>query len=121
MAAYDCYCYCCEFGDLLCWFSHVDNISSLAFKCNMCDNTFSIQPDYLRHRKTAHSTIVPNCRNNIKGECKYGDTYCWFKHEKNESETDEKSDIMQKLFHVMEKMTERISELEKLNPNISEK
>ena len=98
-----------KFGDLLCWFSHVGPISSSTFECNMCDKTFLIHPDYLRHIKMTHTTVV-----------EYGETDCWYMHEKNKDETDEKNDKMQRLFHNMEKMTDIFFQLEQLNHNVSE-
>ena len=46
-------------------------------------------------------TLVSHCRNYINGECKYGESDCWFMHGENKSETE---DIMQKIFGVMKKM-----------------
>ena len=106
----------CEFGDLN-WFSHSGTTPESSFiKCKVCDETFPLLPEYLRHKKNSHTHLVPTCKNNFNGECKYGEIYCWFKHEKkevSENDTIEKNEVVQKIFEVMEKITERITKLEK--------
>ena len=92
----------CEYGDQLCWFSHAKPVSSSKFTCNACDKTFSIQPEYFKHRKHAHTTSVPLCKNDKKGECKFSENDCWFIHDKSENEKFDKMEVMQKLFNIME-------------------
>ena len=38
------------------------------------------QSDCLKHRKQEHSNIVPPCKNEIKGTCRFGSRNCWFNH-----------------------------------------
>ena len=102
----------CHFGDLSCWFQHNDETSSSKNKCDDCDKSFSTKPEYFQHRKINHSTKVSICKNNVKSECSFGETACWFIHEQKINESDEKSEVMQKLLEIMEKMTKRISALE---------
>ena len=80
-----------------------------------CKKKSSIQPEYLLHRKTKHATLVSMCKNDVKGICKYGENNCWFIHDKNDNATFENKEVIQQLFNVMEKMTERISLLEQNN------
>ena len=55
--------------------------------------------------------------------CQYGDTKCWFKHskekydqkEKSEGENMEHNEVVEKLFDIVEKVTERLAKLEKSN------
>ena len=55
-------------------------------------------------------------------DCKYGDALCWFSHDErnqidnNETSSKDKKDVLQRIFEVMERMTERIAELEKTKP-----
>ena len=60
----------------------------------------------LRHRKQEHASLVPACRNDKNGECQYSEYICWFIH------SERKEEIIQNMFNVMEKIKERISDLE---------
>ena len=59
----------------------------------------------------------------MNGACQYGDTKCWFKHniekyntkEQNESDNIEHNKVVEKLFDIVEKVTERLAKLEKSN------
>ena len=111
----------CPFGDENCWFIHS---SDKEYKCNLCGETYSNQTDYLNHKKRNHENSVKKCKNMNNGSCKYGDERCWFKHtdqtkmkENEETETifNEKNEVVQKLFMMMEKMTEQIFQMEMIN------
>ena len=73
------------------------------------------------HRKQHHSSSVPLCKNITNGGCTYGKHTCWFIHNDikeniNHEETEKTNDnnrVIQQLFTIMEKMTERITQLEK--------
>ena len=96
----------------------MDSSSSTKIKCNDCDETFSIQPLYRIHKKQHHQKSVPLCNNTANGLCKYGKNNCWFIHENITETTENKTEnneVIQKLFTIMEAMTERLSSLEKLN------
>ena len=71
-------------------------------------------PEYLKHKKQNHPNLVPICKNTIGGECKFGDRNCWFIHDHvyNENENIANNAVIQKIFEVMEKATERITNLE---------
>ena len=111
----------CEFSDPSCWFIHSDSISSSKIVCNDCNETFSIQPLYRMHRKQHHSSSVPLCKNITNGGCTYGKHTCWFIHNDikeniNHEQTEKTNDnnrVIQQLFTIKEKMTERITQLEK--------
>ena len=73
------------------------------------------------HRKREHKEIVPQCKN--KETCKFDNTKCWYLHnelnEMNEENYEGKGNdnqlLLEKLFDMVEKMTERILKLE--NPS----
>ena len=78
-------------------------------------------PELLKHRKREHKDLIAPCRNILKGACKFGKSKCWFNHDNiensNESEVTENlnkenNDVIQKLFEMMETMTERIVQME---------
>ena len=53
-------------------------------------------------------------KNYQKGECKYGREKCWFNHTSEEIFNDNENDnVMERIFKMMEKMTERIVNMEK--------
>ena len=89
----------CDFGEEYCWFSHCQsrqNLETVMFKCNSCDNKFQFRSDLLKHRKDEHTHLVPPCRNEKNGTCKFGNLKCWFNHTKmqemNRFKNDEKFD-----------------------------
>ena len=107
----------CEFGNSSCWFSHEETTNE-KFNCKSCDLTFECRPEYLKHRKQRHIEKVPMCKNIIKGECVYGDDNCWFNHQVNRNESDiiekiEDREILKKLLDMVEKITERVVDIEK--------
>ena len=55
---------------------------------------------------------VPSCKNYKNGECKYGREKCWFNHTSEEI-FNENENVMERIFKMMEKMTERIMNMEK--------
>ena len=64
---------------------------------------------------------MSKCKHENHGKCKFGSRYCWFIHERHgndlqSEESDEgvkeQSDVMQKVFGMLEKMTERIIDME---------
>ena len=76
----------------------------------------------LKHRKRFHEENVPACKNEKNGTCTYGNQNCWFKHSENEdinkneengNSKIEKDEVVQRLFQMMEKLTERIFQIEK--------
>ena len=88
-------------------------------RCKICDKIFPNKSEYHIHRKQNHSALVTTCFKAQNANCKYGDKLCWFSHdERNQIDNDEtiskdKKDVLQRIFEVMERMTERIVELEK--------
>ena len=107
----------CEFGDQACWFRHSEPVTSSNMRCKICDKSFSNKPEYHIHRKQHHTALVTPCYKAQIENCKYGDELCWFSHnENNQSDNVEatvKNEVIQRIFEIMEKMTERIAELEK--------
>ena len=73
------------------------------------------------HRKIEHSNYVSECIKNKNGWCNIGEKDCWFRHIKlisnNESETSEKSgvetsEMLKRLFDIMEAFGERMSQVQ---------
>ena len=116
----------CEYEDSFCWFAHENNkVNMMQYysKCNICDLTFNNRAEYLKHRKLYHIDIVPQCKNKLEGACQYSDQSCWFNHsiekydrkERIEGEKIEYNEVVEKLFGIVEKVTERLAKLEKSN------
>ena len=71
----------CPFGDTKCWFLHStdnDHSHSTEYTCNFCEQVFTHQSEFLKHRKKKHAQNVPHCKNFENGECRYGNKNCWF-------------------------------------------
>ena len=84
------------------------------------------------HRKQHHVELVQSCRQYRLGTCKYASDKCWFRHSdttesitnKNEENVNEgekseqiikyNQEVIEKLFNMMEKMTERIVQMENI-------
>ena len=58
------------------------------------------------------------CRNGESGKCSYESQDCWFRHEiservfESDKSTNEQNEVIEKVFRMLEKMTERILEIE---------
>ena len=109
--------HCERAGD--CWFRH-DKTAEKEFKCILCDKIFKTRYDFMHHRKNEHPEIVPECKENY-GKCKLGVTKCWFIHNDGgidegnnivENSHDKNHKMIEKLFDMVEKFTERIIQLE---------
>ena len=105
-----------------CWYRHDETAEPVAkeSKCSLCDKVFKTRYDFMHHKKNAHPEIVPECRDNY-GTCKIGVTKCWFIHHdievNNENDIRENAhgknqEMIEKLFDMVEKFTERIIQLE---------
>ena len=113
----------CIYGDTDCWFRHCQpekDTESTTVSCKLCDKEFKCQTDLLRHRKKQHSHHVQKCKHENYGKCIFGSRYCWFIHENHESEIidesiKDNSGVLQKVFGMLEVMTERIIKIEKYN------
>ena len=74
----------------------------------------------MKHRKSEHANVIKTCKNTTT--CLFKKE-CWFKHEEldnnhNEDENNknnESANIIQKLFKVVEKFTEKVTRLENLS------
>ena len=78
----------CIFGDQNCWFSHSKSSNEHEpenFQCTSCEKEFRYLIDCLSHRKQDHNQVVPSCRNETNGSCKFGNKRCWFKHNNPEN------------------------------------
>ena len=104
----------CVFGDTRCWFRHSPLKSDI--KCKLCSESFGTKPEYMEHRKEKHEHTVPLCENS--SSCKY--EFCWFIHDKrtekyeftNEVEHMENNVVIERLFGLVEKISERMNKLE---------
>ena len=114
----------CSFGDAYCWFLHSEyeeSCTSPEWKCNFCDNEFRCQSELLRHKKKEHGHLVKMCRNGENGKCVYESQDCWFRHSISErafeidKATNEQNEVIEKVFGMLEKMTERILQIENYN------
>ena len=124
----------CPFGDQKCWFAHSSKENEIPIlnehTCSLCDKVFRSQGDLLHHRKRKHGSHVPSCEKFKDGLCIYGPENCWFVHNGQQTNIEENKTVVQRIFTMMEKMTERIllietnkenSEKEKDEKNIKEK
>ena len=105
----------CQFGDDYCWFNHfISDVEQepIVIKCSWCDEVFKTQSDFLKHKKRNHKQFVPKCRNSYNGKCRYGDELCWFEHESSEGEKEKTNvymqEVFEKIFGMIEKITERV-------------
>lgn len=111
----------CDFSDNDCWYKHdeTERKSPHSFTCSICKKVFKLRSDYMSHRKKKHIEIVPKCRS--AETCHFGISNCWYNHSELNDSKEENMDIsnednnkkiLEKLFDMVEKMTERIVQLE---------
>ena len=83
-------------------------------KCIWCDEVFKAHFEFLKHKKQHHRQYVQQCRNADNGTCRYGIELCWFEHESNERMSENErsinynQEVFEKIFNMMEKITERV-------------
>ena len=84
------------------------------FKCGFCEEVFKHKSDFMNHRKQHHPQSVPACRDNVNGTCRHDTNTCWFIHQdfNNENHDQESTDMMKRLFQMMENFTDRIKQME---------
>ena len=103
------------FGDKKYWFIHRSgNINSNSFV-----KTFKhIQIRIVKAQRIVTCKAIPLCINLEKGLCIFSNENFWLNHDdnikKNESENENK-DVVQIIFSLMQKMTERIVKMEMNN------
>ena len=110
----------CDFPESVCWFLHTKTSTGSSpqtlksYKCGICNSDFPCKTNFMKHRKREHGEFVATCRENTKGCCTYDPDTCWFKHTDylNENHNIESSDMIKRMFEMMENFTERISEME---------
>ena len=49
-------------------------------ECNFCDQTFKSRNQLMIHKKQEHTEKVSVCWNFLHGNCRFGDSSCWFRH-----------------------------------------
>ena len=90
------------------WGEH-DDTDNETINCKFCDEVFESLNDLMKHMKTNH-------RENI-----FGSEKCWFQHKKDEVDDNydpvknnnfENNEVIQKIFKMMETMTQRILDIE---------
>ena len=109
----------CDFPESICWFIHTKPSTALSpqtfqeYKYGLCEKVFQQKNDFMHHRKQNHKQFVPKCGDYINGSCRLENNVCWFIHQvTNESPEHESSDMMTRLFKMMEKFTERMEQIE---------
>ena len=114
----------CDLGDDKCWYKHeqkdTGNDDLFRIQCSNCEKVFETRFDLMHHRKSVHYQEVPRCSKSLIGTCWFGPKTCWFHHEEvekiNESGNNEnKEEMIEKIFNMMEVFTQRILKLENDN------
>ena len=109
------------YNENVCWYSHTikesdNNVSQQDFNCKFCKKVFERKSDFMRHRKIEHPEKIAICTNQRDSWCIFGSENCWYKHDNhitNEKiENIENSELIQRIFNMMEEFTERITHVE---------
>jgi hypothetical protein len=114
----------CTYGSEECWWSHSESIKKAVktdYSCNLCAKTFQIRANLMKHQKIDHEDTVNTCNHALKGTCHFGSENCWFRHEeqvitngdkKNMNNVENNQEVIEKIFDMMEKFTDRIVHIE---------
>ena len=107
----------CQYGDEHCWFNHLRSDfqpEPVEIKCILCEKVFKTHSEFLKHKKQHHKQHVSKCKNADNGTCRYGNELCWFVHESNERTSENErsinynQEVFEKIFSLIEKITERV-------------
>ena len=116
----------CAYGSEAFWWSHaggLKNQNQINYTCSLCDKVFQDRAQLMKHRKVDHEHAVSMCNHALNGTCHFGSENCWFRHNdsklKNTNEKDEKNidnnqEVLEKLFEMMEKFSDRIVHIESI-------
>ena len=66
----------------------------------------------MNHRKKIHAENIGTCRYELRGSCWFSANECWFMHDNSSSEYTKNTEILKRLFDLMEKFAERMTILE---------
>ena len=117
----------CELTENVCWFNHDANIPITVprtlkeYTCRFCKQIFTSKSEFMKHRKKNHPKFIAVCRDEGNGYCRFTDDECWYAHAgsnyetentKTTETTENNSVMMDRLFSMMEKFTERMEMLE---------
>ena len=111
----------CMYDENVCWYSHTikesdKNVRQQDFDCKFCEKVFERKSDFMRHRKIEHPEKIAICTNQRDSWCIFGSENCWYRHDNhitNEKiENIENSELIQRIFNMMEEFTERITNVE---------
>ena len=59
---------------------HVNKGIQIEIRCKDCGDGFSDKRIFMQHRRTKHEEKVGICRNFLKGQCRFSDNFCWWRH-----------------------------------------
>ena len=69
----------CPYSDEKCWWRHVEKTGDNK-TCYICGTIFANKNEIMIHRKKEHENIVPDCQEFDKNQCRFQNTFCWYKH-----------------------------------------
>ena len=79
------------------------------------EESFHVKFEFMKHRKNVHSKHIPLCKKYENGICHFREN-CWFKHDiannQLENELNNNPEIIERIFDMMEKFTERFEYIE---------
>ena len=90
----------CSRSDDMCWWSHVVKTGE-SKTCYICGKDFKNKNEMMIHRKKEHASIVKDCEEFIKNQCRYQEDFCWYKHATKETDDEimeiESNQVFQKV------------------------
>ena len=114
----------CAFDSNECWFYHPDLTKAgsvpripTSFKCRFCEKSFQTKSEFMEHRKLEHPQKIAACKKEMDSSCRFGNDKCWYAHKnslqsKQTENLNEDPNLINRLFTMMEKVTERIENIE---------
>ena len=84
------------------------------YTCGVCEKVYQVKSDFMNHRKNEHIEMISECTQYKNGSCGFGSEKCWYKHGNIiENMHVEPTDMISRLFGMIEKFTKRMEEIER--------
>ena len=83
----------CPYTDKMCYWNH-NKETRKNIDCFICGKSFKNKSELMNHRKQEHYEIVKPCFQFYKNTCRFKDDLCWYKHEEENKNNEDKIKLL---------------------------